>query len=256
MQASPFMQQLVPTPTPTSPLQQILQEIRPGLTLYGVLLTFFVVAFAIGRHFWTHEKELTNEHSERIRDLLAGFRLRYIEPKINEKMDSAIDGAYESVIQGLLNDLYDTVPAGPGESKRVLISDDKLHDVIGEPALQERLKVLKRTRPVEMFLSSDSGQKVLADLDRMYLQKSSLARHYTQAKIACGRACYAWFLVALLMLIGITRVLGEWSNTVIFLWLIVSVEAAGYAIYSVIKVEVHRRKLIAIWEEFEFYGTI
>src|SRR5437762_7979929 len=90
-------------------LQHLLQDIQPGLTLYGVLLTFALVSFAVSRHFWRYEKELIGENLERLRDLLEGFRLRYIEPVITNQLDNATVGAYEVAIVGLLDDLYPKV---------------------------------------------------------------------------------------------------------------------------------------------------
>lgn len=238
------------------PLPQVLEEIKPGLTLYGVLLTFFVISFAIGRHFWSYEKELMKEHSERVRDLLVGFRLRYIEPEINGKIDSAIDAAYEFAIQGLFFDLYKTEPAGGGKSQRVLVGDEQVKELIAESALNDRLARLKETRPAEMFLSSDSGQKLLAELDQMYEKKGNVARHYAHAKRACGRSCYACLFFSLLTLLGILRVLGDWPDSIIFFWLILAVQTTVYAIYCFIKLEFHRRKLLQLWEEFEFYGKV
>jgi hypothetical protein len=238
------------------PLPQALEQIKPGLTLYGVLLTFFVISFAIGRHFWNYEKELMTEHSERVRDLLLGFRLRYIEPEINGRIDSAIDGAYEFAIQGLLFDLYRNEPSGLGQFQRVLVSDEQVKELIGESALNDRLARLKETRPAEMFLSSTSGQKLLAELDQMYEKKGSVARHYAHAKRACGRTCYACLFFSLLTLLGILRVLGDWPNSITFFWLMLAVQTTAYAIYCFIKLEFHRRKLLHLWEEFEFYGKI
>lgn len=239
-----------------SPLQQILQEVQPGITLYGVLLTFAIVSFAVGRHFWNYEKELITENFDRLRNLLVGFRARYIEPKINQEVDSAIDGAYEAAIAGLLADLYEQVPNERGEYQRQLIDDELIRELVVEDALRQRLTSLKASRPSEMFLSSTSGQKLLADLDHMYEQKSVLARHYSRARHACGHTCYACVFFSLLALLGILRVLRPWPEVVVFFWLFLAIFAVTYAIVSFARLEYHRRKLLRMWEEFEFYGTI
>jgi hypothetical protein len=131
-----------------------------------------------------------------------------------------------------------------------------MRELMAESALNERLQGLKRVRSAEKFMSSDSGQKLLDDLDHMYEQRSVLARQYKLARRACGRACYASLTFAILALVGILRVLGKWPDLILFLWLILSLEAVVYAVYSFIRLEVHRRALLRMWEELQMYGKI
>jgi hypothetical protein len=122
--------------------------------------------------------------------------------------------------------------------------------------LKERLTALKASRPAAMFLSSTSGQTLLADLDQMYEQKAKLARHYGKARNACARTCYASLCFSLLALVGILRVLRTWPDIVVFFWLFMAILAVVYGIVSFTRLEYHRRKLLRMWEEFEFYGKI
>jgi hypothetical protein len=241
-----------------SPLQEPLQAIQPGLTLYGVLITFAVVAFAIFRHFWRYERELGNENLERLRDLLTGFRVRYIEPKINAQLDNAIEGL-ESAVDIVVADLYrsSTTPAATDEGAR-LESDQTQSDRVSEIVLRERLfSELKNTRrAARQFLPSDSGQKLLDDLDRMFDQKSKLARHYTLARRACAQTSYACLSFSLLALAGILRVLGAWPDLIEFFWLFLLLQTLSFALYSFIRLEFHRRALFSMWEDFQFYGKI
>lgn len=87
-------------------MEQILQSIQPGLTLYGILVTFAVFALGIARHFWTYEKELDSENVDRLRDLMKGFRLQHIEPEIVNVLATHIDLAYELAIGQLIEELH------------------------------------------------------------------------------------------------------------------------------------------------------
>lgn len=240
-----------------STLEQLLQGIKPGLTLYGVLLTFALVSFAVSRHFWRYEKELIAENIERLRGLLEGFRHRHIEPVVSIELNTATAGAYEVAIDGLLADLYPKTQGATGEFKRELVSEDLVKEIVSESALKDRLSVLKETgRSAEAFLSSASGKELLDNLDHLYEQKSIIARHYTLARQACGRTCYACLCFSLLALAGILHLLGKWPNIILFFWLFLAIQAASYAMYSFIRLEIHRRALLHMWEEFELYGKV
>jgi hypothetical protein len=243
-----------------SALDQLLQGIQPGLTLYGVLLTFALVSFAFSRHFWRYEKELISENIERLRDLLEGFRRRHIEPIINTELNRTAVEAYEVAINGLLTDLYPKTRGEAGEFKYELVNDELVGQIIAEAALKDRLSELKtelqKGRSAEAFLSSASGKALLDDLDHMYQQQSTVARHYALARRACGRTCYAALCFSMLVLLGILHILGRWPNVILFFWLLLVIQAASYAIYSFIRLESHRRALLHMWEEFQLYGKI
>lgn len=241
----------------SSSLQQLLQGIQPGLTLYGVLITFALVSFAVSRHFWRYEKELIAENIERFRDLVEGFRHRYIEPIISAELDSATLGAYEVAIDGLLADLYPKTQGDKGEIKRELVNDESIKQIVAEAALQDRLSELKETgRSAEKFLSSASGKNLLDSLDHLYEQKSIVARHYGQARHACAHTCYASLCFSLLALVGILNLLVQWPKVILFFWLFLAIQAAAYTIYSFSRLENHRRALYRMWEEFQLYGKI
>jgi len=243
-----------------SALDQLLQGIKPGLTLYGVLLTFALVSFAISRHFWRYEKELISEQFERLRDLLDGFRRGHIEPIINKELGRTTAEAYEVAINGILTDLYPKTRGEAGEFKYELVSDEEVSKIIAQTALQERLVYLKselqKRRSTEAFLSSGSGKALLDNLDHMYEQKSTVARHYVLARHACGRTCYASLCFSMLVLLGVLHTLGRWPNVILFFWLLLVIQSASYAIYSFIRLESHRRALLHMWEEFQLYGKI
>jgi hypothetical protein len=239
-----------------STLEQVLQSIKPGLTLYGVLVTFAVFALSIARHFWRYEKELDSENVERLRDLMRGFRLQHIEPEIVKVLATRIDDAYELAIGGLIDELHQRGLTDKGGFRRELVSDQEIKSIIAESALNERLEGLKKRRDAEKFMPSESGQKLLDELDHLYEQKSALVQHYHLAERACRRTCYASLCVFSLSLFGILRVLGRWPDVVLFFWLFLSLQAIAYGGYSFIDLERHRRALSRMWKEMQFYGKI
>jgi hypothetical protein len=240
-----------------SPLQEALQAIQPGLTLYGVLVTFGVVSIAISRHFWKFERELENENFERLRDLLAGFRLRYIEPKINERLDRAVD-ALRSAVDGLVADLFPPATVQPEDVQLGEAVIENIQETVTETILRERLfqELEKTRRTARQFLPSEPGQKLLNDLDEMFDQKSKLARHYRLARRACAQTSYACLSFSLLAFVGILQVLRAWPDAVRFFWIFLTLQAATFAIYSFIRLEFHQRALSRLWEDFQLYGKI
>jgi hypothetical protein len=239
-----------------STVEQVLQSIQPGLTLYGILVTFALFALGIARHFWTYEKDLDSENVERLRDLMRGFRLQHIEPEIVEVLATRIDDAYELAIRGLIDELHKQVPIEKGGFRRELVDDEEIRSIVAESALNERLESLKKRRDAEKFLPSEAGQKLLDELDHQYEQKSTLLRHYDLAERACRRTCYASLWVFLLSLFGILRILGHWPDLLLFFWLFLSLQAVAYGVYSFINLERHRRALARMWKEMQFYGKI
>jgi hypothetical protein len=243
-----------------SSIEQFLQSIQPGVTLYGVLFTFALVSGAVSRQFWRYDKELITENIERLRDLLEGFRRRHIEPILNTELDRTTREAYELALNSLLADLYPKTRGEAGEFKYERVSDEKVEQIIAEAALKDRLSDLKaettKGRSVEAFFSSASGKALLDDLDHMYEQKSTVARHYAVARQACGRTCYASLFFSVLMLLGILQLLGRWPNVILFFWLLLLIQAATYTIFSFIRLESHRHALLHMWEEFQLYGKV
>ncbi len=236
-------------------VEEFLVSIRPGLTLYGVLLTFALVSFGVGRFFWKYEKELCNENIERIKDLMGGFRNRYIEPILTRILDMTFSDGYKLALKELINDLYTKKRTESGELKDELVDVEMLKAVVGKAALDGRLPV-KSTEVVEGFLSSTSGEQLFDNLDHAYERQSTLSRQYHNACQACGRASYSFFSLSILLLVGILRIFGKWPDVISFLWLFLSLLTFLYGVYYFVRLEIHRRSLLRMWEELEIYGRI
>jgi len=117
-------------------VEQFLVSVRPGLTLYWVLLTFALLSFGVGRFFWKYEKELCNENIERIKDLMGGFRNRYIEPILTKILDMTFNDGYKLAINELTKDLYIEKRNELGEFKHELVADDMLKALVGKSGVR------------------------------------------------------------------------------------------------------------------------
>lgn len=238
-------------------LEHFLQSIQPGLTLYGVLLTFAVIAFAISRHFWRYEKELIAENIDRLKDLLDGFRQQYIEPIISGQLDNATSGAYEAALLGLMDDLYPKKQGEGGVVIRELLPEESIKELLSEPALRDRLSLFSRnSRSGEGFLASASGKALMDKLDELYEQKKALAQHYSKAQRSCARTCYGSLAFSLLTFVGILHLIVKWPRPIIYMWLLLAIQAAAYTIYSFSRLERHRRLLFRMWEKLRLHGTV
>jgi len=237
-------------------VEEFLVSVKPGLTLYGVLLTFALLSFGVGRFFWKYEKELCNENIDRIKDLMGGFRNRYIEPILTKILDMAFNDGYRQAIDELIRDLYIKKRNESGEFEHELVADETLKALLGKAALDGRLLNVKSIGIVEQFLSSTSGDQLFDNLDHAYERQSVLSRQYHSACQACGRASYSFFSLSILLLAGILRVFGKWPDVIFFLWLFLSLLTFLYGIYHFVRLEIHRRSLLRMWEELQIYGKI
>jgi len=236
-------------------LKEFLQAIRPGLTFYGVLLTFTLFSFFIWRFFWKYEKELRNENIDRLKDLMVGFRHTHVEPFLKRKLIEARENAYEITINGLLTDLY--------PKDKMLLDDkcgcvsDEIKDLISESSLKDRLNYLKRAdKVIEDFFSTSSGNDFLDQIDQQYYRKSSIFKQYYDACKACRHLANASLFLSIMLAIGILRISIKWPDMLFFFWFLISIQTFAYGIYSFIQLERYRRDLLQMWEELQLYGKI
>lgn len=240
-------------------LEELITKIQPGLSLYGVLLTFAVISFSVGKYFWTHEKEFISENVERLKTLMASFRVTHLEPILSKELRSAVEGAYKVTIQGLLDDLYVKKPvAGTGEFKDELVDDPKLKELASIKALKDRLDYLVKDadKSISQFPASVSGQKFFDDLDHKYKKLQSLAEKYHHACFYCARTSYSFLGFAFLCLTGLLRLLAPWPEIASYIWVFFSVQILLSGVYYFVRLEINRRGLLRVWEELQLYGEI
>jgi hypothetical protein len=241
-----------------STIPDALKSISPGLTFYGVLVTFAVASFAAARFFWGHEKELVAENFDRVKDLLGGFRRRSVEPIIAARLEAAISSAYDSAILGIIEDLSDREITESGSVKYVFAAPERVNAALSHASLEERLSRLKSgaRRQAETTLASDEGEKLFDDVDHAYGQATKLRKDYQEACRACARTCYAFMVLSILMLGALVRLIATLGEPILWVWLVVSAEVLCYGLYSLVRVEVHKRRLLRLWEEFQLYGRV
>jgi hypothetical protein len=239
--------------------QNIIQSIKPDLTLYSVLITLAIVAFAFGRFFWKYEKQLGEENIERIKDLINGYRVKYIDPIISKQLHDATDTGYIGAINSLIEDIHPKTYALTG-SERKLLNDIELKEIIKIPELEGRLEKEKRDRnfyiPVDQFLSSESGEKLFDSLDHAYEQRIKLTAYYDHSCKYSAKCSYSFFILAILLFVGILQLIGQWPTLVINFWAFFSVQAFLSGLYYFIRIEFYRRKLMHTWKELQLYGKI
>jgi hypothetical protein len=239
-------------------MEEFLKSIRPDLTLYGVLVTFSVISFLVGKYFWKFEGQLRRENIERLMDLMGGFRRTYIEPFLMRQMIEGRKNAYSNLVNGLLVDIYEKERAETREVQYKLVNVDKLKDIINESALKRRIDQLGKAdeEVIEQFFISASGDELFDKLDHQYENKYEISIQYHKACRACKHLSYAFFFLALSLITGVSQIFIYWDKMVFFFWIFVSLEALAYGIYSFIKLEYYRSKLIRTWEDLQIYGKI
>lgn len=244
-------------------LEEFLRSIRPDLTAYGVLLTFAVISFVAGKHFWKYEQELVAENLDRLRDLIQNFRSRHIEPVLRQELDGAISAAYEVAINGLIADLHPKDRTTAEEVSRRELSLEELRvrlkelsDIVSEAALEARLRKLKSGSTAEGFIESASGQRIFDRLDAAYTRLADVSRRYQRACGACAGASYAFLALFLVLIIGLLRSLWAWPDLILHLWLFAGVGLFLLGIVYFVRLEFNRRGLLRLWEEFQIYGRI
>lgn len=237
-------------------LEAVIQSIKPGITLWGVLLTFAVTSLIIAKFFWNYEKQLMEENVEKVRDLMNSFRDMYVNPILNNELTEAVFSGYGSAIIELRADLYPKKAAPP--KGRELVNEEELNSLIDYESLEKRVDKFKAdySDKGDIYLSSDTGEDLLDNLDRNYDQKSNLSVSYESACSACAKTSYSFFILSTLFFIGILRVIGEWPQFFLFLWIVVTAQAFLYGVYYFCKLEYCRRKLIGLWKELQLHGKI
>jgi hypothetical protein len=234
---------------------EFFHAIRPDITVYGVLLTLAVVFFAIGKHFWRYENELRKDYLERLKDLLSNFRRSNVEPLLQERFVRAREDAYDLSIKGLLNDLYPVGRTETGQPRKELVDEKSLKELISTTALEARLSALKTSdTAVERFLSTASGDQLFDNLDRQYERKGDLTFQYHRACQACYQVAYSFFSLALIVLLGLIKILYPWPDIVFYVWILLAIEVFCVGIWCLIKLELHRSKLLRRWEGLQLYA--
>jgi hypothetical protein len=235
-------------------LDEFIKVVRPGITMWGVLLTFAVTAFAIAKFFWNYEKDLVVENVERVKALLDGFRAKHIEPIIVAQLRATLYSAYDVVKAQLLSDLY--VPrAGQPVA---LPAEKELRDYLTIAAIETRFSCLKKEKlgSFEQFSESAEGEKFYDSLDHCYERARSVALIYEEATKSCNRLSLACAGLGLLFMLGISQVLYHWPGVLYDCWVFASAELFVFGLWYFARLEFCRRKLLRLWKEFEIYGTI
>jgi hypothetical protein len=240
-------------------IEELIAKIQPGVTLYGVLLTFAVISFSVGKYFWTHEKEFISENVERLKTLMTSFREAHLEPILSKELRAAIEGAYRGAIQELQNDLYiEKMAPTTGEPRVELVDDAKLKELVSIKSLKERLEHLIKDgdKSISQFPASASGQKFFDDLDHKYKKLQSLSKKYHRACYFCSRTSYSFLIFALLCLIGLLHLIVSWPEFASYIWAFFSVQMLLLGLYYFVRLEINRRGLLRVWEELKLYGEV
>ena len=239
-------------------LEEILQIIKPGLTLYGVLVTLSVLFFLAGRFFWRFEDQLRKDYIERLRDLMQGFRASHIEPFFGEQLVKAREEAYSLLATDLLADFYEKKEMANGTFQRELKGSDEISKLVSEAALENRVDRLKKAdeEGIVRFLDSGSGEEIFSKLDLQYARKSEFWLHYLKACSACKRIAYASFGLSVLMMLGLLKSVASWPEATYLFWIFIAGQTLVYAIYSFVRLEIGRNRMTVLWEKFQIYGEI
>jgi hypothetical protein len=236
---------------------KLFQAVQPGLTLYGVLVTFALISFGFGKYFWEYEKTLVTENVARLKTLLDSYRQRFIEPILARELANGISAAYDDALLGIIEDLYSRKTLDEsGKVKREPVPDDQFKSLISEAGLRERLDLLKRGNKKDAFLDSSTGERLYQALDQAYASRHGLWQHYSRASGACGRTAYCFLGLAAVFLTGLLQLLGAWPQALVIVWLIVAGQLLTYGIYSFVRLEWFRRRLLRLWQELQVYGKI
>ena len=237
--------------------EAVLQSIKPGITLYGVLLTFAVTSLIIAKFFWNYEKQLMEENIEKVRDIMSSFRDRYVNPILRNELIEAVYSGYGSAIKDLKAELYQKVATSTG-FERKLVDEAKVNSLVDYESLEKRVDDFKAVYgdKGDIYLSSDTGEDLLNNLDRSYDQKNSLSTSYESACSACAKTSYSFLTLSALLFIGILRVIGDWPKILFFLWIFLTAQSFIFGIYYFCRLEYCRRKLIKLWKELQLYGKI
>lgn len=243
-------------------IQQYLQEIKPDLTLYGVLLTFGFLSLLAGRFFWRYERELIQDNVNRLRSLMDGFRTQHIEPVLEEQLLEVAEASYREALEDLRDEVAENTPsahAEAGDGRTQPKEGDVPSYTLPVRMLDARIESGHRGRlpkGLEEFFTSATGEKFFESLDRLYNEKYSISDRYRSAKISCTFASYAFLLLGFLLLLGLTQIVYDWPIYFLYPWLslcgIVLLTAAGLSV----RMEYQRHALIGQWESLQIYGRI
>jgi len=239
-------------------LTKLFQSVQPGLTLYGVLLTFAVLAFSVGKYFWEFERTLITECVDRLKTLLDGHRRRSIEPILTRQIGAAISAAYDQAVLGLIGDIYGRKSmATEGQVTSEAVSDEELKALVSEDALRHRLDQLKKSdTSVEAFLSSQSGDRLYEELEHAYREISDFWLKYRRARECCWRTSYSFLSVFILLMIGLLQLLESWPAGLVATWIFLCLLAILYGLSSFLQLEYFRRRILRAWEELQIHGKV
>jgi len=234
--------------------EEFIKFIRPGITTWGVLLTFALTAFAFAKFFWNYEKDLLLENVERLKGLLDGFRAKYIEPIIVAQLRATFNSAHDIVKAQLLSDLYRPRVGQPP----ALPPDNELREYLAYTALERRLTQMKNEKPgsFEAFSESPEGAKLYDTLDHSYDRARSISVSYEEATKSCCRVSLACLGLGFLCMAGISQVLYHWPEAMYWCWIFACGQIVVIGLCYFTRLEICRRKLLKLWKEFEIYGTV
>ena len=233
---------------------EFLESIRPGLTLYGLLLTFSLFSFVIGRFFWRFERELQSDNMERLKLLMSNHRQRNIEPILGNVLTNAVSGGHKRGILDLMTALY--VEDMAGQPAYTLVEDERIKEIVSRGALQERILSFASEVSVEEYLTTLSGEGFFDNLDQAYSNKEKLSGRYRWATTYCTRASYSFLLLGLLLMFGLFQILEPWGSLLHHAWLLLCVEMLLLGAYCLVRMERFRRSLVHMWEELQIYGQV
>ena len=236
--------------------QEILEAIRPGLTLYAVLVTFAIVAFKIAAYFWQYEKTLAEEMVDRVRELMATFRQTYVEPIISKKLKDGINAAYDLSLSSLLADIYEQKRTSDGFEEE-LLPQEQLQSILALETIQDRFDKMKADDDsLEEFFSSKSGLDFFEKLDAAYQRQQGIARRYRKVRHACVRSSYAFLAIAVVCLLNLVQILWPWPQLLSHFSVFVFVSALAYGIFQFACLESGRRRILTLWEEKQFHENV
>jgi hypothetical protein len=238
-------------------LAEFLKQVKPDLTLCGVLITVAVGAFWFWRFFWDYEQKLRSDQIDRLRDLIQNFRDRIIDPILRVHLDTFGTEICTKVVANLANDLYTENLVAGGPRTKELKAPEALADLLGEAALTERSQRERdaATIAVRDLLESDRGDRLFNELDRGYNHVGGMARRYRWACFWCAATGHGCLMLGILSLVGLLQALGAWRDLLWYFWLFALTESGAISLVSFILMEFYRRRLLSMWEELQLVGA-
>jgi len=236
-------------------LDEFIKAVRPGITTWGVLLTFAAVVFAFAKFFWNYEKGLVVENAQKLKDLLGGFHEQHVEPIILAQLSATFYSAYDLVKAQLRTDLYVT---RAGQAKPALRGEKELRDYLEVSAMERRFAQLKNEKPtfLDKFSDSADAARFYEHLDHCYDRARTISSTYEGAINSCYRLTLTCAGLGLLLMAGILQVLFKWPPVMLSFWIFASVQLFALGLWYFGRLEFSRRKLLRQWKELEIYGSV